>query len=280
MQCDTGVGCSVLSPPDNGMVSQTGLATDSEVNYSCRQGFTLTGNKTRLCSDQGLWAGSQPLCTEDSDDDRTFLFIVIISLGVAVGLTVVIIAACILILVFWRKRVRMGKEGHAKATFENASPPLKRHGKPRSTSSGGSNDAFGEPEIGLAILRYAEEPRAVGTPPPHDPTTFQQPSPPSSVLPPSYSDLEQTLSPNDERQTNSTQALFSNCSPPTGGGASGVGPSSDESASNKIPLSVSYSNEPRTAGSTPSPHPPNDSRQDSLEESYRSEAYGTTRILD
>ena len=63
MQCDTGVGCSALSPPDNGMVSKTGLATDSEVNYSCRQGFTLTGNKTRLCSDLGLWTGSQPLCT-------------------------------------------------------------------------------------------------------------------------------------------------------------------------------------------------------------------------
>ena len=221
--------------------------------------------------------------TEDSDDGRTFLFIVIVSLGVAVGLTVVIIAACILIVVFWRKRVRMGKEGHAKATFENASPPLKRHGKPQSTSSGGSNDAFGEPEIVLAVLRYTEEPRAVGTPPPPDPTTFQQPSPPSSVLPPSYSDLEQTLSPNDERHTNSTQAQLSsssNCSPPTGTGASGVGSRGDETASNKIPLSVSYSNEPRTAGSTPSPHPPNDSRQDSLEESCRSETYSTTRILD
>ena len=59
----TGVGCSVVGAPDHGMVSQTGIAADSEVNYSCRQGFTLTGNRTRQCSEQGLWSGSQPLCT-------------------------------------------------------------------------------------------------------------------------------------------------------------------------------------------------------------------------
>ena len=59
----TGVGCSVVSPPEHSMVSQTGIAADSEVNYSCQQGFTLTGNKSRLCSEAGLWTGSQPLCT-------------------------------------------------------------------------------------------------------------------------------------------------------------------------------------------------------------------------
>ena len=220
--------------------------------------------------------------TEESNDERTFLFIVIISVAVAIGLLVVIIVVCILILVFRRKRAVMGRKRHAIATFKNASPPLKRHGKPHSsTDAEVAHNSYEAPAgIALAVLSYTEEPRAVGTPPPPDPTTFlQPPSPPSSALPPSYSDLEQTLSHDDTRQGDSTRApALSNYSPPTGSGA--CGSSSDESAYNKIPLSVSYSNEPRTAGSSPSPHPTNDSRQDSLEESYRSEANSNTRILD
>ena len=224
------------------------------------------------------------LSSETSSGKIAFLLIIIISLAVVVGLVVVIAVVCILIFFLRRKHVRMGREGRAVATFKNASPSLKQHQpKPQSAGGGGgvSNNGFEDTQIGLSVLRYNEEPRAVGTPPPPDPTTFQQatpPSPPSSNLPPSYSNLEETLRHSNGEGGGFPNQISSNCSPPAGHSIDGEAASCRESRqSNKMPLSVSYSNEPRTAGSTPSPHPPTNEREDSTD---RSEANSTTRILD
>ena len=71
--CVTGVGCSVLSTPEHGTVSQSGLSENSVGNYSCEQGFTLTGSKMRQCAEQGLWTGDEPTCTEGWPLNVTFL---------------------------------------------------------------------------------------------------------------------------------------------------------------------------------------------------------------
>ena len=240
--------------------------------------------------------------TEDAEG-IAFLYIIIISVAVVLALVVVISVLCVLIVVIRRKYVRMGREGHTIATFKNASPPLKRQKQHRNSGEGenGFEMAAGQ-QMGLAVLaRYTEEPRVAGTPPPPDTTTFQTATPtnlpPSQIttptnlppsqmatptylppsqtatptnLPPSYSDLEEKLG-TCRRNSGVRPDTSSNCSPPT---------EHSLEQPTKIPLSVSYSTEPRTAGSTPSPHPPIGTKQDSSGASDRSDANSTTRILD
>lgn len=58
----TVVGCGVLTAPDHGAMSQTGLREGSTANYTCEQGFTLSVSETRVCLDQGVWSGDEPTC--------------------------------------------------------------------------------------------------------------------------------------------------------------------------------------------------------------------------
>ena len=81
---------------------------------------------------------------------------------------------------------------HATTTFDNASPPLKRHGKPHSTKNKVSQNnneyvvTLQSPSVNptLAMLNYTNEPHTVDTPPPPEITTFQA-SPPQLLLHPS-----------------------------------------------------------------------------------------------
>ena len=182
----------------------------------------------------------------------TFLFIIIISLTLVVTLVVVIIVVCVLIVVFRRKYTKIGRKGNAVSMFNNASPPLKHHKKSRngnySLREVNGNETAPESEIGLNVLSYNEEPRAVGTPPPPDPMTFQAPtpSPSSPAIPPSYSGLENchdgdhAISSNRSAGSNNDNTYY-------------VRDSSQQTG--MLTLSVSYSTEPRSTGSTPSPHP-------------------------
>ena len=58
----TGIGCAILKDPDNGLVLLTGKDIGSTGNYSCEQGFTLSGNVTIVCIDHGEWSGQEPTC--------------------------------------------------------------------------------------------------------------------------------------------------------------------------------------------------------------------------
>ena len=54
--------CAGLSNISNGDVSTNGLSTGSTATYSCNGGFTLVGDTTRTCQDNGTWSGSEPIC--------------------------------------------------------------------------------------------------------------------------------------------------------------------------------------------------------------------------
>ena len=45
----------------------TGTIVDSTATYSCNDGFTLEGQSTRTCQDDGEWSGSAPTCERKLD---------------------------------------------------------------------------------------------------------------------------------------------------------------------------------------------------------------------
>lgn len=41
----------------------TSSSVGSLATYSCDEGFTISGSRTRICRPNGLWSGEQPTCT-------------------------------------------------------------------------------------------------------------------------------------------------------------------------------------------------------------------------
>ena len=59
----TAVDCGTLPKLPNGKVSHTGRTTFGETaTYSCDRDYSLVGDSTRMCQDNGLWSGSAPTC--------------------------------------------------------------------------------------------------------------------------------------------------------------------------------------------------------------------------
>ena len=54
--------CGELSNSDNGGVTYSDTIYQSVATYSCDAGFDLVGDRTRTCSAEGTWTGSQPEC--------------------------------------------------------------------------------------------------------------------------------------------------------------------------------------------------------------------------
>ena len=54
--------CPTLPDIDNGMVSRSGLSPGDVATYICDPGFSLVGDPTRLCRDNGTWSGEEPTC--------------------------------------------------------------------------------------------------------------------------------------------------------------------------------------------------------------------------
>ena len=54
--------CEELSNPNNGGVTYSETTYQSVATYSCDTGFELVGDRTRTCSAEGTWSGSQPGC--------------------------------------------------------------------------------------------------------------------------------------------------------------------------------------------------------------------------
>ena len=169
------------------------------------------------------------------------MMIIVTSIAVIVVLVLTITLVTIVIVVV---KCRMKSERViATGTFDNASPPLKRQKKPHNLHVGVTNDVFEAPSSHVTLSILTEEPRTFGTPPLPESTTFQEtPSPPSSIPPPSYSDL-------DLPNTNSgITNQHPNSSPPH---ENSVMESFFEESTDSA-LSVQYSTEPRAAGHSPS----------------------------
>ena len=54
--------CEILVAPGNGSVLQTGTNTGSFAIYNYNSGFTLVGNRQRICQSNGIWSGTEPIC--------------------------------------------------------------------------------------------------------------------------------------------------------------------------------------------------------------------------
>ena len=55
-------GCQKLQNPENGNVQVTSTRIGAVAIYSCNDGFTLVGNKNRVCRPNGQWSGGAPSC--------------------------------------------------------------------------------------------------------------------------------------------------------------------------------------------------------------------------
>ena len=54
--------CGGLPVPTNGDIVLDKTTFESEVLYSCEDGFVLTGSSKRICTADGLWSASDPTC--------------------------------------------------------------------------------------------------------------------------------------------------------------------------------------------------------------------------
>ena len=55
--------CGALPNPNNGEVTYSDTTYQSVATYSCDAGFELVGDRTRTCSAEETWTGSQPECS-------------------------------------------------------------------------------------------------------------------------------------------------------------------------------------------------------------------------
>ncbi len=58
----TVIDCGGLDDPINGLVTLEDTVLESVATYSCQDGYTLVGDDTRLCVDEGTWSGDAPVC--------------------------------------------------------------------------------------------------------------------------------------------------------------------------------------------------------------------------
>ena len=58
----TSIDCYSLSPPANGEVFFTTTFSGSTAEYSCNEGFNISGIHTRTCLVNGEWSDETPTC--------------------------------------------------------------------------------------------------------------------------------------------------------------------------------------------------------------------------
>ncbi|MGC4118128.1 MAG: hypothetical protein QM765_26975 [Myxococcales bacterium] len=61
--CDAPVACPTLEDPTNGSVTPKSGTAGASATYACQAGYTLTGEATRQCQNDGTWSGAAPACT-------------------------------------------------------------------------------------------------------------------------------------------------------------------------------------------------------------------------
>ena len=52
--------------PDNGQVNENGFEPGNIATYTCNSGYSLSGQPTRECQNNGDWDGDAPTCVRKS----------------------------------------------------------------------------------------------------------------------------------------------------------------------------------------------------------------------
>ena len=60
--------CSDLTAPTNGMIGYNAETMNTRpvntvATFTCKTGYTVTGDMTRTCGADGVWSGTNPTCT-------------------------------------------------------------------------------------------------------------------------------------------------------------------------------------------------------------------------
>ena len=61
----TVVDCGSLFAPENGTLTINGTTFASTANYSCNEGYNITGDEMRTCQENGSWIGQDPACQSE-----------------------------------------------------------------------------------------------------------------------------------------------------------------------------------------------------------------------
>jgi hypothetical protein len=56
------INCGMLGNPINGDVITNGTVLGSLASYSCRAGYELEGDATRVCQPNRSWSNTEPTC--------------------------------------------------------------------------------------------------------------------------------------------------------------------------------------------------------------------------
>ena len=59
------INCHALLAPYNGVIirdSNQSYTVESTIEFSCSDGYSVTGSSTLVCQEDGSWSGSVPLC--------------------------------------------------------------------------------------------------------------------------------------------------------------------------------------------------------------------------
>ena len=63
--CISAIECHALLAPYNGVIvgdSNQSYSVESTIEFSCSDGYLMTGSSTLICQEDGSWSGSVPLC--------------------------------------------------------------------------------------------------------------------------------------------------------------------------------------------------------------------------
>lgn len=55
---------SCPEPPliEHGMIMAPSRSLFSEIEYMCNPSYSMIGNSTRVCGEDGVWSGEEPVC--------------------------------------------------------------------------------------------------------------------------------------------------------------------------------------------------------------------------
>lgn len=59
-----GIECPKLKPPAYAKILVSGNYVDDYAVYRCAYGYSLSGDKRRVCQEDGTWSGDEPKCNK------------------------------------------------------------------------------------------------------------------------------------------------------------------------------------------------------------------------